>query len=64
MVQERLAVIPSFGAVLHCSQGALLLVQQVELIASQLCGAQMFGRAAEVLGKLLDRSDITADRVG
>jgi hypothetical protein len=42
----------------------LLLVQQVELIASQLCGAQMFGRAAEVLGKLLDRPDVTADRVG
>jgi hypothetical protein len=37
-------------------------VQQVELIASQLFGAQMFGGAAKVFGKLLDRPYVTADR--
>jgi hypothetical protein len=51
-------------AVLHRPQCQLPFVQQIELIASQLCGAQVFGRAAEILGKLLDRPDVTADPVG
>jgi hypothetical protein len=30
----------------------------------QFFGTQMFGRTAEVLGKLLHRADVAADRVG
>lgn len=46
------------------SKGESLLVKQVELMAPQFFGTQMFGRTAEVLGKLLHHADVAADRVG
>src|SRR5260370_42397429 len=36
----------------------------MELITSQLFGAHLLGRATEVLGKLLYRSDVATDRIG
>ena len=39
----------------------LLLLEQVSLIASQVLWAQLFRRAMEVLGKLPDGAEITAD---
>ena len=40
--------------------GALLFVEQVELISAYLLGAKFFWRLAEMLCELLDSMDVTA----
>src|SRR6266851_2624085 len=42
----------------------LPLVKQIKLVTVQLLGAHLLGGTAKVLGKLLHRPDVTADRVG
>jgi hypothetical protein len=51
-------------AVLDTARNQILLVQRVDLITTNVFGTELFWRPAEILSKLLDRADVTTDRIG
>jgi hypothetical protein len=51
-------------AVLDTARNQLLLVQRVNLITTNVFGTESFWRPAEIPSKLLDRADVTTDRIG
>src|SRR5262252_8993047 len=51
-------------AVFDTSRSQLLLVQQVNLIAADVFGAEVLRRPAKELGELLDGANVTANRIG
>ena len=51
-------------AVLDTARSQLLLVQKLDLITTYVFGTELFWRPAEILSKLLERGDVTTDRIG